>query len=77
MVGLLLLYYLVVNPKIDKLLPAGQVKLPIPGEDADVSSGTQFDIGKWTHDLGQKVWHAPRKWFDAGVKRLKDGGFIK
>ena len=52
------------------------VKLPIPGADADVGTGEEFDIGKWTHDLGQKVWHAPRKWFDGTVKRLKDSGFI-
>ena len=76
MFGLFLLYYLVLSPKIDALIPAGKVKLPIPGEDADVGTGEEFDIGKWTHDLGQKVWHAPRKWFDGAVKRLKDNGFI-
>ncbi|MBQ9540281.1 MAG: hypothetical protein IJU89_02550 [Alphaproteobacteria bacterium] len=76
MFGLFLLYYYVLSPKIDALLPAGKVKLPIPGEDSDVGTGTNFDIGKWAHDLGQKAWHAPRKWFDGAVKRLKDNGFI-
>ena len=76
MAGLFLLYYYVLSPKIDALLPAGKVKLPIPGDDSDVGTGTEFDIGKWTHDLGQKAWHAPRKWFDGAVKRLHDNGFI-
>ena len=78
MIGLFLLYYLVVNPKIDKLIPAGKVKLPIPGEEnPDVSTGEQFDIGKWTYDLGKQTLRAPRKWFEGTVKRLKDNGFIK
>lgn len=76
MFGLFLLYYYVLSPRIDALLPAGKVKLPIPGENSDVGTGKEFDIGKWTHDLGQKAWHAPRKWFDGAVKRLKDNGFI-
>lgn len=77
MFGLFLLYYYVLSPRIDKLIPAGKVKLPIPGENADVGTDTQFDIGKWTHDFIQKAWHAPRKWWDGGVKKLKEGGFIK
>ena len=77
MIGMFLLYYYVLSPRIDKLIPAGKVKLPVSGEDADVGTGEQFDIGKWTHDLGQKAWHAPRKWFDGSVKWLKDNGFIK
>ncbi|MCQ2580786.1 MAG: hypothetical protein MJ164_01255 [Alphaproteobacteria bacterium] len=76
MAGLFLLYYYVLSPKVDALLPAGKVKLPIPGEESDVGTGEQFDIGKWAHDLGQKAWHAPRKWFDGAVKRLHDNGFI-
>jgi len=78
MVGLFLLYYYVVNPKIDKLLPAGKVKLPIiHGEETDMSTGQDFDIGKWTYDVGQKIWRAPRKLFDGTVQKLKDNGFIK
>ena len=77
MFGMFLLYYYVLSPKIDKLIPAGQVKLPIPGENADVGTGEEFDIGKWTHDLGQKAWHAPRKFWDGTIKRLKDNGVIK
>ena len=69
MFGLFLLYYYVLNPKIDKLIPAGKVKLPIPGEKADVGTGQEFDIGKWTHDLGQKTWHAPQKWISAAVSK--------
>ena len=78
MVGLFLLYYYVLSPKIDKLLPAGKVKLPVIHDDkTDMSTGAEFDIGQWTYDLGKKVWRAPRKWFDGSIKRLKDNGFIK
>ncbi len=78
MFGLFLLYYFVLSPKIDKLIPAGKVKLPLThGEDTDMSTGEEFDIGKWTYDLGQKVWRAPKKIFDGTVKTLKDNGFIK
>ena len=77
MFGLFLMYYYVLSPKIDKLIPAGKVKLPITHtEDTDVGTGEEFDIGKWAYDLGNKAWHAPRKWFDGAVKKLKDGGFI-
>ena len=69
MFGLFLLYYYVLNPKIDKLIPAGKVKLPIPNENADIGTGEEFDIGKWTHDLGQKTWNAPRKWIVGAVKK--------
>lgn len=59
MVCLFLLYYYAISPKIDKLLPAGTIKLPIPGESANVGTGEQFDFGAWVHDLGQKIWHVP------------------
>lgn len=59
MLGLFALYYYAVAPRIDKLIPAGAIKLPIPGEDADVSTGEQFDFGAWTYDLGKKIIHAP------------------
>ncbi|MBE6457777.1 MAG: hypothetical protein E7011_03160 [Alphaproteobacteria bacterium] len=59
MVCLFCLYYYAISPKIDKLLPAGGVKLPIPGENANVATGEQFDFGAWIHDLGQKIWHVP------------------
>ena len=53
------LYYYAVSPKIDSLLPNGSVKLPVPGEDADVSTNEKFDYGAWVHDLGQKIWAVP------------------
>lgn len=59
MLCLFFLYYYAISPKIDKLLPAGSIKLPIPGEDANVSGNEEFDYGAWIHDLGQKIWHAP------------------
>ena len=79
MIGLFLLYYLVVGPKIDALLPAGKVNLPIPGQEdkETVGSGEQFDIGQWTYDLGKKIVRSPRTLFDSTIKSLKDGGIIK
>lgn len=61
MMCLFFLYYYAISPKIDKLLPAGSIKLPIPGEDANVSGKEEFDYGAWIHDLGQKIWHAPEQ----------------
>ena len=76
--GLFLLYYYVLSPRIDKLIPAGKVKLPLAhGEGADLSTGEEFDIGDWTYKLGAKAWRAPRKWWDGGIQKLKDSGFIK
>ena len=78
MAGLFLIYYYILSPKIDKLIPASKIKLPVfHEENTDMSTGQQFDIGKWTYDLGQKLWRAPKKLFDGTVKRLQDGGFIK
>ncbi len=61
MMCLFFLYYYAISPKIDKMLPAGTVKLPIPGEEANVSSKEEFDYGAWIHDLGQKIWHVPEQ----------------
>lgn len=61
MFGLFLLYYFAISPRVDKLLPAGKVALPIPGEDASLATGEQFDFGAWTYDLGKKIWHAPQQ----------------
>lgn len=82
-IGLMFLYYYVISPKIDKLLPAGNVKLSIPnvaGEESDAkvdTKGEEFDYGAWIHDLGQKAWHAPAKIFSNVSKKLHDGGFTK
>lgn len=59
MIFLFFLYYYAVSPKIDSLLPNGSVKLPIPGENANVSTKEEFDYGAWVHDLGQKIWAVP------------------
>ncbi len=59
MVFLFFIYYYAIAPKIDALLPNGAVKLPVPGENANVSTGEQFDYGAWVHDLGQKIWAVP------------------
>ncbi|MFQ6777681.1 MAG: hypothetical protein ACLRFI_00060 [Alphaproteobacteria bacterium] len=64
-ITLMLLYFYVIGPKVDKLLPAGDIKTPIPGEKADVSTkGEEFDFGGWIHNLGQKVWHFPSNLLD-------------
>ncbi len=79
MLGLFLLYYYVIAPRIDKLIPQGQIKLPIPGESedgkvSDVSTGEQFDYGAWVHDLGQKMYHAPEKWIKSALKKASESG---
>lgn len=51
MFGLFLLYFYVVQPKIDGIL----------GKD----SKEQFDFGTWTKDLGKKIWSAPQQIFEA------------
>ena len=61
MLFLFFIYYYAVAPKIDALLPNGSVKLPIPGENKNVSTGEQFDYGAWVHELGQKTWAVPVK----------------
>lgn len=61
MMCLFFLYYYAISPKIDKMLPAGSIKLPVPGEDASVSGNEEFDYGAWVHDLGQKIWHVPEQ----------------
>lgn len=45
MIGLFLLYYYAVAPRVDKILAA-------PGKE-------EFDFGAWTKDLGKKIWSAP------------------
>lgn len=70
MLGLFLLYYYVIAPRVDKLIPQGQIKLPIPGEESNVATGEQFDFGAWIHDLGQKAYHAPATWFKAIAEKM-------
>ena len=80
MFGLFFGYYYVLSPRIDKLLPYGKVKIPLAHtEETDLSTDEKdikFDIGKWTYDLGAKAWRAPRKWYEAAVKSMKDKGII-
>lgn len=62
MICLFCLYFYAISPKVDKLLPAGIVKLPVPGAKSDVStSGEDLDFGAWVHDLGKTVWGSPVK----------------
>lgn len=51
MFGLFLLYFYVVQPKIDGILGK--------------NSKEQFDFGTWTKDLGKKIWNAPQQIFGA------------
>ena len=54
MLGLFLVYFYVVSPKIDEIL----------GKD----SPEEFDFGGWLKDLGKKVWGFPRQIFGAVSK---------
>lgn len=51
MIGLFLLYYYVVAPRVNKILAA--------------PSKEEFDFGAWTKDLGKKIWSAPTQIFGA------------
>lgn len=62
MLCLFFLYYYAVSPKIDKLFPKGNIKLPMnPGEKDLVTPGETFDYGAWVHDVGRAVWAIPEK----------------
>lgn len=74
MVCLFFLYYYAIGPKVDKLLPASAVRLPIPGAKSDVStSGEQLDFGAWTHDLGKTIWRIPVKLTEKATKEMAKG----
>lgn len=68
MIGLFALYYFVLSPKIDALLPSGTIKLPIPGDDAKLESKEEFDFGAWTYNLGKKVWNLPKQIAERATK---------
>lgn len=70
MIGLFLLYYYAIGPKIDAILPAGTIKLPIPGEDKKLDSKEEFDFGAWTYDVGKKIWGAPKQIFEKISKSI-------
>lgn len=61
MLFLFFLYFYAISPKVDKILPNGAIKMPIPGEKSDVSSKEEFDYGAWVHDVGKKAWAIPIK----------------
>lgn len=56
MLGLFLLYFYVVNPKVDEIL--GKL------------SGTKFDYGQWLKQLGKRAWDAPVKAFESISKSI-------
>lgn len=57
MIGMFLLYFWIISPKIDELF----------GKD----SAEEFDFGKWTKELGQSVWKIPNKITDIFTKGKK------
>lgn len=57
MIGLFVLYFWIIKPKVDGLL---------------ASEGKEsFDFGKWTKDFGKTLWSAPQKWLGAVFKGKK------
>lgn len=72
MIFLFFLYYYAISPKVDKLLPAGSIKLPMPTETADLSSNEQFDFGGQIHKLGQKVWNTPNQIAQKVAKAMEE-----
>lgn len=61
MIGLFVLYYYVVSPKIDEILGA-------------TKPDTSFDFGGQIKLLGQKIWSAPRQIFDAISRAMAKKG---
>lgn len=57
MIGLFLLYYYAVSPRIDKIIKA-------PGTD-------EFDFGGWVKRLGKNIWASPYNFASDVIKRLK------
>ena len=80
MIFLFFLYYYAVSPKIDQLLPAGTIKLPIPfKEDAkneqpvDLSTDKEvFDYGGQLHHLGQRAARLPKQITDKVIKAIEE-----
>lgn len=56
MIGIFALYFYVIKPKVDGLLAA--------------EGKEQFDFGKWTKDLGKKLWSMPQQIFTTVSKAL-------
>lgn len=56
MIGIFALYFYVIKPKVDGLLAA--------------EGKEQFDFGKWTKDLGKKIWSLPQQVFTTVSKAL-------
>lgn len=59
MIGIVILYFWVVSPEIDKMLPNNK-------EDS-------FDYGKWIKDFGRMTYNAPGKTYES-IKKLIDKG---
>lgn len=65
------LYYYIVSPKIDKLLPNANLVRFTNGQDAKFeTTGEQFDYGAWVHSLGKKVWSVPKQIAQAATKNM-------
>lgn len=60
MLGMFLLYFYVIKPKVDGILNIG-------GKES-------FDFGTWAKDLGKKIWHAPAQIFESVSKAIGKGG---
>ncbi len=58
MIFIFFIYFYAISSKIDKIL----------GTDGSET----FDFGNWTKTLGQNIWAAPQKIFEAATKKLSD-----
>jgi hypothetical protein len=64
MVGIFLLYYYAVAPKVDTLLSLKKNKIDGSG------SGEDFDYGGWVKDIGKSVWSVPTKIAESVTKNM-------
>jgi hypothetical protein len=62
LVCLFFLYYYIVSPKIDALLPNSKIVRFTNGEEDNyIKTDEQFDYGAWLRNMGKKVWSLPKK----------------
>ena len=56
MIGMFLLYFWIISPKIDEVLSG-----PSTGDILSGKTSEEFDFGSWTKSLGKTIWSIPNK----------------
>ena len=73
MACLFFLYYYIISPRVDKLLPNSTLVRFTNGQENQLTqTGEQFDYGAWVHNLGKKVWSVPKQIAQGITKGMSD-----